>query len=160
MVGNEYLEIVGDSHGSYSKVRKHLNLETLCQWRHLLAHREEMQCSPPASRVQCEPESAALLPRVTRRRRRELPAASALLPRAVHPFADSVEARRCGGLRQWAGFRAGRPGSALPPPWPMGRIVSEGRVSGAAAALAGGLIRNGDSGVRVFTDALDARPRL
>lgn len=32
-----------------------------------------------------------------------------------------------------AGF-GGRRASALPPPWPMGRIVSEGRVSGALAA--------------------------
>lgn len=151
---------VGDSPGSYSKVKRHMTLKTLCQWRHLLAGRDELQCSPPVSRVQCEPGSAALLPRVTRRRRRVLPAASALLPRAVHHFADSVEVRRCGGLRRWAGFRAGRPGSALPPPWPMGTVVSEGRVSGASAALPGGLIRNGDSSERAFTDALDARPRL
>lgn len=160
-MGNEHLEPSRGFSWLLLKVRRHMNLETLCQRRHLLAGREEMQCSPPVSRVQCEPGSAALLPRVPRRRRRVLPAASALLPRAVHPpLADSVEAPRCGGLRRWAGFRAGRPGSALPPPWPMGRIVSEGRVSGAAAALAGGLIRNGDSGERAFTDALDARPRL
>lgn len=112
-MGNEHLEPSRGFSWLLLKVRRHMNLETLCQRRHLLAGSEEMQCSPPVSRVQCEPGSAALLPRVPRRRRRVLPAASALLPRAVHPpcgLRGGSALRRApavGGLpRRAAGLRA------------------------------------------------------
>jgi hypothetical protein len=115
----------------------------------------------------CDVSLAARHPRRTRRRRRKrrrgrtFPAARVPSPRAAESPADSARGRRHSGLRPSAGSGGVRLGSALPPPWPMGRVGAEGRVSRALAALGRRPDRERRPGAGAPSrEALDARPRL
>lgn len=94
-----------------------------------------MRFDPPAGRGKCDGSSVA-------RQRGEAPTtqvqaqaqaqtrspeARAPSPYAADRPAESAEVVSGGGLLRSAGFRGVRPGSAQPPPWPMGRVGQAGR---------------------------------